>query len=122
MLVLKDLGYARSHVRFNFFISKSIFHVMTPKYFIYAGGILFFFILREFIMDGVYSTRYGPDKERFRFSMFLLFVQTGVNCLFAVVSFLIEQMYWAVKDPSKRPKGIDAIFFFFRSFSHSFRN
>lgn len=83
---------------------------MTPKYVFYAGGILLFFILREYIMDGVYSTRYGPDKERFRFSMFLLFVQTGVNCIFAVVSLLLEQIYWTIKNPSKsRPSGMKKI-------------
>jgi len=42
-------------------------------------------------MDGIYSRKYGTNQERFKFSLFLLFLQTGVNCIFAFLGYLITR-------------------------------
>jgi hypothetical protein len=52
----------------------------------YATGVLFFFVVREYIMDGIYTNEYGPEKERFRYSLFFLFFQIMINIVFALLS------------------------------------
>lgn len=64
---------------------------MNNKFLLYASGILFLFVAREYIVDGIYSTRYGPSGERFVFSLFLVLLQSIINCLFALAATAAQQ-------------------------------
>jgi len=58
---------------------------MTLRLGFLASGIIFFFVVRELIQDGIYSTKYGPDGERFKFSVFLVFLQCLINLLWSLL-------------------------------------
>lgn len=66
----------------------------------YSVGIILTFVWRELVNDGLYvpflslapltneryATPYGPEKEKFTFSVSVVFIQSVVNLLFAVLA------------------------------------
>jgi hypothetical protein len=71
----------------------------------YAAGVLLFFVIREYIMDGIYTNQYGPGGERFRYSLFFLFFQIVINILFALASHLIYLLSCCMKhEKETKPK------------------
>lgn len=55
------------------------------KFFIYAGGIFFLYFYYGILQESITRTRYGEDKEKFTYSLALVFFQCIVNAIYAKI-------------------------------------
>ncbi|MPC16760.1 Solute carrier family 35 member B1 [Portunus trituberculatus] len=60
---------------------QSLFQRM--KFLIYAGGIFFLYFYYGVLQESITRTRYGEEKEKFTYSLALVFFQCIVNAIYA---------------------------------------
>jgi len=60
---------------------------------IYSICLIISFVAREYIIDKIYSGKYGPEKKGFKLSIFITFLQSVVNCVYSIVVFLFFRRY-----------------------------
>jgi len=70
-----------------------------------VAGIYFFYMLYGFFQEEIVTQEFGPKKEKFKFTLFLIFIQCIVNAICAYAMLLYQ------KDNSKVP--ITQYFFYF---------
>jgi drug/metabolite transporter (DMT)-like permease len=59
----------------------------------YSIGIIISFVAREYVLDKLYSAKYGPEKEEFKLSIFIVLLQSVINCVYSVVVFMFCRKY-----------------------------
>jgi len=55
---------------------------------IYSIGIIISFVAREYILDKLYSGKYGPEGEEFKLIIFIVLLQSVINCVYSVLVFV----------------------------------
>ncbi|XP_047477571.1 solute carrier family 35 member B1-like [Penaeus chinensis] len=65
----------------------------TAKFFIYASGIFFLYFYYGILQETITRTRYGEEKEKFTYSLALVFCQCIVNAIYAKImgKFFLDQ-------------------------------
>ncbi|KAK8396833.1 hypothetical protein O3P69_005065 [Scylla paramamosain] len=63
------------------------------KFLIYAGGIFFLYFYYGILQESITRTRYGEQKEKFTYSLALVFFQCIVNAIYAKIMgmFVLKQ-------------------------------
>jgi len=64
---------------------------------LYSIGIIISFVIREYYIDVMYGARYGPDKEQFKLSILIVFIQSIVNCIYALSVHYFTSRFWGSK-------------------------
>jgi len=59
----------------------------------YSVGIIISFVAREYILDKLYSAKYGPNKEEFKLSIFIVLLQSVINCVYSVMVFFFCRQF-----------------------------
>ncbi|XP_064115656.1 solute carrier family 35 member B1-like isoform X2 [Macrobrachium nipponense] len=63
------------------------------KFFLYAGGIFFLYFYYGILQESITRTKYGEEKEKFTYSLALVFFQCIVNAVYAklMLKFVLSQ-------------------------------
>jgi drug/metabolite transporter (DMT)-like permease len=79
---------------------------------IYSLGIIVSFVIREYYIDKLYDDKYGPEQEPFKLSILIVFIQSIINCFYAVSVYLFCRRFCSPKIEiisEKEAKKIDKI-------------
>ncbi|XP_053639218.2 solute carrier family 35 member B1 [Cherax quadricarinatus] len=70
---------------------QGLFH--RAKFLIYAGGIFFLYFYYGVLQESITRTRYGEEKEKFTYSLALVFFQCIINAIYAKImgKFALDQ-------------------------------
>lgn len=72
-------------------VAENLHHKL--KFLLYAGGIFFLYFYYGILQETITRTRYGEEKEKFTYSLALVFFQCIVNAFYAkiMVRFVLNQ-------------------------------